>query len=112
LKLVEVRESRIAAERQTEALRIKEECRRGLILQAEIMSLTVVNLAEWRDDHQPAPIEVELPSGSIWNDFAASLILVTEADGCDIRSFAETLRTIAAYVADADGTRRELVEEG
>jgi hypothetical protein len=36
--LIKVQESRIAAERATEALRIREECRRGLILQAEICS--------------------------------------------------------------------------
>jgi hypothetical protein len=74
----------------------------------------LIRLSDWAAGPDPInqPIDVDpLPSGSVWADFSASLILVCEADGVDFKSFAQTLRSIAAYVEDADG-RRELVEEG
>jgi hypothetical protein len=75
----------------------------------------LIRLSDWAAGSDPInqPIDVDpLPEGSVWADFSASLILVCEADGVDIKSFAQTLRSIAAFVEDADGNRRELVEEG
>jgi hypothetical protein len=71
--------------------------------------MTVVNLNEWRDDHQPAPIEVQLPSGSALADIHATF----EATGIDAKSYARLLHETAKFYATLDdGTVLELVEDG